>query len=393
MQTMRSLFLPVGYPDSVTADYLTFQLYDTIQAASSYFRGQLCTAALLTGMGVGSATASAASAAYHSTLRSAAGMIGAVLFAWRYSGAMGGFIKEFRLAADILNDVGLTLDLISPFFPSAFLAIALAGAMCHALCGVCAGATRAALMQHFAKDNNAADLSAKEGIQETALTLFGLIVGSVSTAWMEGSVGATWTVFIALTALHIWANWCAVTALHLSTLNHQRTAIVVRAMLADKNKPILTPRHVAKTERLFFIDRSRPQIRLGASISDAIPTINNGDSADRIVPPSPFTLDKEFSAAHIIRVSASAVSVSLRRGCSKVDELRAYFHAIIIQERIREMSRTTSVLDPEEVLRDSWSDLDELWYVWWDGLPAAGWKRENIELESLPFRYEQNKDE
>ena len=48
-----SLFLPVGYPSSVTPDYLEFQIYDTIQAVCSYLRGMLCTHAVLTGMGVG----------------------------------------------------------------------------------------------------------------------------------------------------------------------------------------------------------------------------------------------------------------------------------------------------------------------------------------------------
>lgn len=31
LQWLRSLFLPVGYPDSVTPDYFTFQLWDTLQ--------------------------------------------------------------------------------------------------------------------------------------------------------------------------------------------------------------------------------------------------------------------------------------------------------------------------------------------------------------------------
>jgi hypothetical protein len=42
------------------------------------------------------------------------------------------------------------------------------GSICRALCGVSAGATRAALMGHFARTDNVADISAKEGIQETA---------------------------------------------------------------------------------------------------------------------------------------------------------------------------------------------------------------------------------
>jgi hypothetical protein len=40
---LRSLFLPVGYPDSVSPDYLVFQTWDTVQAMCSYLRGILAT--------------------------------------------------------------------------------------------------------------------------------------------------------------------------------------------------------------------------------------------------------------------------------------------------------------------------------------------------------------
>ena len=45
--------LPVGYPQSVAPEYVKFQLYDTLQEASGYFRGLLSTQAYLTGLGVG----------------------------------------------------------------------------------------------------------------------------------------------------------------------------------------------------------------------------------------------------------------------------------------------------------------------------------------------------
>jgi hypothetical protein len=46
-------FMPEGYPDSVTPDYLSFQAWDSIQALMSYVRGMLCSQAILTGIGVG----------------------------------------------------------------------------------------------------------------------------------------------------------------------------------------------------------------------------------------------------------------------------------------------------------------------------------------------------
>ena len=56
VEALRSLFLPVGYPSSVTPDYLAFQSWDTAQAMCSYLRGILATQAILDGVGVGDAS-------------------------------------------------------------------------------------------------------------------------------------------------------------------------------------------------------------------------------------------------------------------------------------------------------------------------------------------------
>lgn len=49
----RQVFLPVGFPDSVSSDYFEYQLWDTMQAFASSVSGSLATAAVLGGLGVG----------------------------------------------------------------------------------------------------------------------------------------------------------------------------------------------------------------------------------------------------------------------------------------------------------------------------------------------------
>ena len=66
------------------------------------------------------------------------------------------------------------------------------------------------------------DISAKEGIQETTVTLLGLILGMWCTRQLGDSREATWIVFIALTILHVFANYRAMSVLVLNTLNEQR---------------------------------------------------------------------------------------------------------------------------------------------------------------------------
>lgn len=47
------VFLPRGYPHSVSADYMSYQIWDTVQAFASSMTSALATEAVLRGAGVG----------------------------------------------------------------------------------------------------------------------------------------------------------------------------------------------------------------------------------------------------------------------------------------------------------------------------------------------------
>ena len=112
------LFLPIGYPHSVDSTYITYQIFDGIQGLSSYWRGVASTKAVLEATGVGNSEASALSAALNWALRDGTGMIGGLVFSYLCSDKFDIYVKEFRLFADIINDVALTLDMIAPYFDS-----------------------------------------------------------------------------------------------------------------------------------------------------------------------------------------------------------------------------------------------------------------------------------
>ncbi|XP_072128090.1 RUS family member 1 isoform X3 [Mobula birostris] len=79
---ISSVFLPQGYPESVSADYLSYQVWDTIQAFASTLTGTLATQAVLRGVGVGDSSATIAAASLTWMLKDGTGMIGRILFAW-----------------------------------------------------------------------------------------------------------------------------------------------------------------------------------------------------------------------------------------------------------------------------------------------------------------------
>lgn len=175
---LKNTFLPVGYPHTVREGYMKYQIFDLIQGLCSYLRGQLAIQRMLQGFGVGDVTASAFSGAMGWIVRDGASMLGSLVFSASCATNFGTNVRQWRLFADVVNDVGLTLNMIAPIFGKEwFLPLVCAGSICTAMCGVAAGATKAKISQHFAKNDNLADLVAKEGTQETFVNILGLVGG------------------------------------------------------------------------------------------------------------------------------------------------------------------------------------------------------------------------
>jgi len=179
-----------------------------VQGLCSYIRGSFTTAALLKGVGVGAADATALNATAVYLARDIASSAFGLLFAVAAEAKLDAEAKQWRFAADCANGVGYVLELLSPALPKAlFVPVVCAAALLRAFCGVAAGATRAALTTHFARAHNVADVSAKEGSQETAVTLLGMGLGYFFVRFTTGRGAAVqWALFLAISALHLYAN-------------------------------------------------------------------------------------------------------------------------------------------------------------------------------------------
>uniref|UniRef100_A0A0D9Z3W5 DUF647 domain-containing protein n=1 Tax=Oryza glumipatula TaxID=40148 RepID=A0A0D9Z3W5_9ORYZ len=213
-------FVPEGFPGSVTPDYVPFQMWDTLQGLSTYIRAMLSTQALLGAIGVGEKSATVIGATFQWFLRDLTGMLGGILFTFYQGSNLDSNAKMWRLVADFMND----------------------------LAGVASGATRAALTQHFALANNAADISAKEGSQETLATMLGMGLGMLLAHVTRGHALGVWVSFLSLTIFHMYANYKAVQSLSLTTLNYERSSIMLQYFM--DNGEVLTPEQVSKQEHI-----------------------------------------------------------------------------------------------------------------------------------------------
>ena len=341
---VKRAFLPAGFPGTVSPDYLAFQSWDTAQGLCSYVRGALTTRALLEGVGVGAdavAAVSAASATAQFVLRDVVGSLGAVLFAAARGSSFDAHAKQWRLFADCANDVGMALELLAPtlgarYGRGAFIATACAGSLARAVCGVAAGATRAALTRHFARAHNAADVAAKEASQETATSVFGSAAGVLVARVTAESPSSQWFVFLALTAAHVLCNVRAVRCLRVDAVNRARARKMVDAWA--RGEPVPTPREMASREALFAESFADDAIVLGASFSSldenardrVLGTLSSSHAgktkslAGFLVCPASHTPGREGSS---IKSSRHRCAVLLRRGSAPNDALRGYFTA------------------------------------------------------------------
>jgi len=232
---------------------------------------------VLRGAGRGEDAALSATAAFlcRDLVRHSCGFLFA--FVASASNGLDASAKQYRFLADVLNNVSLALDMVSPLLPARlFLPSVCAGSVAGALCGVASGASRAALTAHFARAHNQADVAAKEGSQESLTTVVGMILGWVAVRCTSGSFPLQWALFLALTALHLYANASAMRALRLTSLNRERLGILAQEYVKGR---VLTVEEVARRERLLprfppwlaSISGART-LRIGAPLSALAPT-------------------------------------------------------------------------------------------------------------------------
>lgn len=265
--------LPSGFPTTVSPDYVTYQVNDTLQAMCSSLSGTLATHAVLTGLGVGRAEANAAAATAVAVLRDCCGMVGRIGFAAAWGKDLDANAKTWRFMADVTNDLAMSLEIVASVVGGEwFVTLACSAAVVRAVTAVAGGATRTAVTQHQAIAGNISDVAAKDGSQETCVNLVAMALGLALTPWLTSSSALTLGAFSVLTFFHLLFNYWAVSrGLVLRTLNKQRFGIVYATFAATEGARVPTPAEVAREERILWLPflHDRPRVKVGVSAEEA----------------------------------------------------------------------------------------------------------------------------
>ncbi|XP_059413427.1 RUS family member 1-like [Carassius carassius] len=229
------------------------------------------------------------------------------------------------LLADILNDVAMFMEIAAPHFPPFFplLIVCIAGIF-KSIVGVAGGATRAALTVHQARRNNMADISAKDGSQETLVNLAGLLVSLALIPLVTDNPLLTFFLF---TVLHLFANYKAVRSVVMEMLNEARLSIVLHQYLLDGQ--LLSPVQ-ANQEPMFL--RTVP-INLGVKLGDIVQ--EPGDLQLAL---------KNNNKPYLIGIKNGTVCVILGSDASVYDEIMAACQALCLRAVLHDVSSLSEAL-------------------------------------------------
>lgn len=326
---IRQVFLPQGYPESVSDDYFKYQLWDTVQAFCSTLSGTLTTQAIMKGVGVGDTAATPLAAAITWILKDGTGMIGRIVFAWFEGTSLDGNCKKWRLFADALNDMAMFLELLLPTFVQHSTSILCVATAMKAIVGVAGGATRAAITQHQAVRNNMADVSAKDGSQETCVNLCASIAGIVIlSTFDEGEY--IWQMFTVFTIIHLYANFRAVKSLKMLTVNISRLNLLIDDYLHTEavNNPEVT--NFQESVILGYghsdVDLCGFRIKLGTSLQCILG--NGKTTAEEVKLLANFYSSKKYLI--LTDLKSRRIFVSFQQGESTLHVIQAYFHAVML---------------------------------------------------------------
>ncbi|KAF3915852.1 hypothetical protein AA313_de0201080 [Arthrobotrys entomopaga] len=399
VQSLINIFLPAGYPLSVTEDYLEYQIYDSLQAFSSSIAGLLSSRAVLQAVGFEDSNASTTAAILLNILQDSIGRVATILFAHRLGSSLEPECKRFRFAADIFNDSALIFDCLSPLFPKSIRVMVLctAGTL-RALCGVAGGGSKAQLSVHFAKWGNVAELNAKDSSQETVIGLTGMLAGSLVISSITSKT-ASWIAMLLLIAIHLWTNYRAVKAVTMITLNRQRANLVISTFA--ETGAILTPKDVARRERIFEREgvlrwhdgRIVGWGVIGTKLSSIITPSTSQQGRMSIVDIAKACPTEQYMLWFGGRLENMRVCICLEHDCPPTIQLRAWMHALL-SVKILSDKRLKSATDSDalQALIDAKRQIDSTFDEFLERLPEVGWNIEDPQLETTSvYRYERTK--
>lgn len=316
---MVRVYLPQGFPLTTTPDYISFTKYRTIQNLASAIMQVISTEALLFGLGLGK-TVAAGAAATSWVLKDGASYLVKIGYGSVFGSKFDDDPKSWRIAADIVEDVGGAIEILTPLFPlTYFLPLASLAVCLRGMSLMTGTATRHVVYRSLAASGmqNTGDIATKGESQGVTMKMIGLATGILVSNRIGQNYYALLAAYTALAGVHIVANWRSVQCVQFSFFNKQRASILIQSHLNGEALP--SPYDVSKSEGIVLPPWRgfEPSVKIGGRVADAVSSAEQLKSTVKMFRGERFLIFAENEGKKI--------RVLLRHNATSKDALRAYY--------------------------------------------------------------------
>eukprot|EP00271_Cylindrocystis_brebissonii_P007719 TRINITY_DN21357_c0_g1_i1.p1 TRINITY_DN21357_c0_g1~~TRINITY_DN21357_c0_g1_i1.p1 ORF type:complete len:265 (+),score=43.25 TRINITY_DN21357_c0_g1_i1:65-796(+) len=239
--------------------------------------------------------------------------------------------------------------------------------------------------------------------------MVGMLLGMLLARLTAHRPLALWSVFLALTAFHVFANFRAMRSLCLTSLNLERASILLDHFVRERKA--LSPQQVPMLERALplpqfpawllpvlpprFTATQRFQIHFGAQLS----ALHRREGWARLE-----NLRMLYKAEHYLLVpSPTVIAVVLHRHVTRAEQLQACVHALVLARHLAELPAGRAIVGVDsgrwqaEVVRPAESKaaawMASSYSVFLQEVAVSGWSLEQVLLSPGEWRAEWAEEE
>ncbi|GBF87876.1 hypothetical protein Rsub_00588 [Raphidocelis subcapitata] len=419
---LQNTFLPSGYPGSVGPNYLSYSIWQAATNFATTANGVLASTFLLYSVGLG-AGAIPTAGALNWVVKDGLGQLGTLLFGKAIAHNFDIHSKSWYFLSFALLSTATGMEIATILAPNAFLVLGSCANMIKGLSWMAGGSTRSVFNLSFVRDNNIADITAKNTSQYIFASLFGTAFGVSICAYIGQSAPLALACFSALTGFALYSSFRTVQAIPLPTLNSTRLQLLTARYLKcvrranvgggfgggggeallgagyagtyinyqreyevpdDEEsacaRELPTPLELAEQDPPlpWFMGDQRilnPEIRVGSSFDSMV-----GRNADLAV-----TLVTTFRySRYLLLPTKGAIHLVLHHEAQPRDIVTAYLQACILRKRLKTGLPASPDNLPELriILHDTMLTAEKLTGPLMEALSRQGWQTEKIVVEA-----------
>ncbi|XP_014627658.1 protein root UVB sensitive 2, chloroplastic isoform X1 [Glycine max] len=352
-------FFPSGYPYSVNEGYLRYTQFRALQHVTSAALSVLSTQSLLFAAGLRPTPAQATAVSW--ILKDGMQHVGKLICS-NWGARMDSEPKRWRLlgwAADVLYDIGIGLEVLSPLCPHLFLEMAGLGNFAKGMAVVAARATRLPIYSSFAKEGNLSDLFAKGEAFSTLFNVVGIGVGIQLASTICASIQGKLVAGPLLSIIHLYSVSEEMRATPINTLNPRRTAMVVADFL--KAGIVSSPADLRYRDNLLF----------NVQVKEDTGNVRVGKNVHKVIKPSRLLELKQVfpEEKFLLNFGNKCIDMVLEQDASGEDALRGWLvaaYAARTESSSHELSATS-------VLHEAYEKMNGVFPVFLRELQNKGW--------------------